>query len=122
MRREIDIASGRETLKAVLLTPDHGSKPYPLVIMAGGWCYVKEIVLPQYADEIVRRNIAVLMFDHRNFGESTGKLRQHVDPWGRSRTIGMLFRTLSSFLISMPTGLPYGAFHIPVVTHSSWAP
>jgi fermentation-respiration switch protein FrsA (DUF1100 family) len=81
VRREIDIASGRETLKAVLLTPDHGSKPYPLVIMAGGWCYVKEIVLPQYADEIVRRNIAVLMFDHRNFGESTGKLRQHVDPW-----------------------------------------
>lgn len=81
MRREIDIPSGGVMLKAVLITPNGGDKPYPLVVMAGGWCYVKEIVLPQYAEEMVTRNLAVLMFDLRNLGESGGELRQHMNPW-----------------------------------------
>lgn len=81
MRREIDIPSDGETLKGVLVTPDTGAKRHPLVVMAGGWCYVKEIVLPEYAEEMVRRGIAVLRFDLRNLGESTGEPRQHMDPW-----------------------------------------
>jgi len=49
--------------------------------MAGGWCYVKEIVMPNYADYFVREGFAALIFDYRSFGASEGKLRQHLDPW-----------------------------------------
>jgi len=44
----------------------------PLVIMAGGWCYTKEIVMPHYATFFHEIGCATLRFDYRNFGESTG--------------------------------------------------
>jgi hypothetical protein len=53
--------------------------------MAGGWCYVKELVLPEYARVFADAGIAVLAFDYRNFGESDGEPRQHVDPVGADR-------------------------------------
>jgi pimeloyl-ACP methyl ester carboxylesterase len=49
--------------------------------MAGGWCYTKEIVMPDYAEHFTREGIACLLFDYRNFGESDGTPRQHLDPW-----------------------------------------
>ena len=51
--------------------------------MGGGWLYVKEIVLPDYAEEMVKRGLAVLMFDYRGLGESSGEPRQHLDPWAQ---------------------------------------
>jgi pimeloyl-ACP methyl ester carboxylesterase len=48
--------------------------------MAGGWCYVKEIVMPHYAEFIVNAGAAVLIFDYRGFGGSDGDPRQHADP------------------------------------------
>ena len=51
--------------------------------MAGGWCYVKELVLPEYARVFADAGIAVLAFDYRNFGESDGEPRQHIDPWAQ---------------------------------------
>jgi fermentation-respiration switch protein FrsA (DUF1100 family) len=49
--------------------------------MAGGWCYVKELRQPQYAEEFVRRGFAALIFDYRYMGASDGEPRQHIDPW-----------------------------------------
>ena len=49
--------------------------------MAGGWCYVKEIVMPHYADFFVQSGLSVLIFDYRNLGGSDGQPRQHVDPY-----------------------------------------
>jgi fermentation-respiration switch protein FrsA (DUF1100 family) len=51
--------------------------------MAGGWCYVKELVQPSYAEAFVRAGCAALVFDYRNFGESDGSERQHLDPWNQ---------------------------------------
>jgi pimeloyl-ACP methyl ester carboxylesterase len=51
--------------------------------MAGGWCYVKELVLPHYATAIAERGIAVLAFDYRTFGDSDGLPRLHIDPWAQ---------------------------------------
>jgi pimeloyl-ACP methyl ester carboxylesterase len=48
--------------------------------MGGGWCYVKEIVMPHYAKAIVAKGVAVLMFDYRCMGASEGLPRQHIDP------------------------------------------
>jgi hypothetical protein len=49
--------------------------------MAGGWCYVREIVLPHIARLVNSAGVQVLAFDYRGFGESDGSRRQHLDPW-----------------------------------------
>ena len=60
-----------------------GPGQLPAVAMAGGWCYVKELVLPHYAEAVARRGLAVLTFDYRGFGESDGSPRLHIDPWAQ---------------------------------------
>lgn len=80
MRREVEFASGDDTVRGWLYTPDEGDGPFPTVVMAGGWCYVKEIVQPHYAEMFARNGIAAVLFDYRNFGDSGGARRQHIDP------------------------------------------
>jgi len=63
-----------------LYTPE-GDGPFPIVVMAGGWCYVKELVQPYYADAFIKAGCAALVFDYRRFGDSDGTPRQHLDPW-----------------------------------------
>lgn len=78
-RREVEFLSKGEKVRGDLVLPD-GSGPFPLLIMGGGWCYVKEIVMPHYAKAIVAKGVAVLMFDYRCMGASEGQPRQHIDP------------------------------------------
>jgi pimeloyl-ACP methyl ester carboxylesterase len=80
--RDLLIASAGEELGATLYTPE-GDGPFPMVVMAGGWCYVKEIVMPHHAAKIVAEGVACLSFDYRGFGASTGTPRQHIDPWAQ---------------------------------------
>lgn len=79
-QREVSFLSGGETVRGDLLLPD-GEGPFPVVVMAGGWCYVKELRQPQYAEDFVRRGFAALIFDYRRMGASDGSPRQHIDPW-----------------------------------------
>lgn len=79
-QREIEFTSGGETVRGDLLLPE-GEGPFPVVVMAGGWCYVKELRQPQYAADFVRRGFAALIFDYRRMGASEGQPRQHIDPW-----------------------------------------
>jgi uncharacterized protein len=80
LRRDVEFQSGGETVRGWLYVPDGASGPVPLVVMAGGWCYVKELVQPHYADAFEAAGLAVLLFDYRNFGSSDGARRQHIDP------------------------------------------
>lgn len=80
MRRDVEFVSEGTIIRGWLYTPDRGQGPFPTVVMAGGWCYVKEIVQPAYAEMFARNGIAALLFDYRNFGESDGDRRQHIDP------------------------------------------
>ena len=80
MRRDIEFRSGRETVRGWLYTPDGGSGPFPVVVMAGGWCYVKELVQPHVAQHFADTGLAAVLFDYRNFGSSDGTRRQHIDP------------------------------------------
>src|SRR5204863_8848988 len=68
-------------VRAHLYRPDDATGPLPIVVMAGGWCYVKELVQPHYAEAFVRVGCAALVFDYRRFGASDGTPRQHLDPW-----------------------------------------
>ena len=83
MEQAIAFNSHGDMCRGWLLTPDGGGGPFPTLIMAGGWCYTKEIVMPHYAQYFLDAGIACLIFDYRHFGESDGEPRQHLDPWGQ---------------------------------------
>jgi len=80
MPEPVELASGGERLAADLYLPD-GEGPHPCVVLGGGWCYVKELVQPSYAQAFAERGLAALVFDYRYMGGSTGEPRQHIDPW-----------------------------------------
>ena len=84
MRREdVEFKSQGTTIRGHLYRPE-GPGPHPAVVMAGGWCYVKELVQPEYAQVFAGAGVAAaLVFDYRGFGESAGEPRQHVDPWAQ---------------------------------------
>ncbi len=79
MPKTVRFASDGVDLEGLLFTPD-GPGPHPVVVMAGGWCYVKELVQPRYARVFEKAGIASLIFDYRGFGGSDGQPRQHLDP------------------------------------------
>ncbi len=82
MHREVEFRSDtpEEMIRADLFTPDDGEGPWPIVIMGGGWCYVKELIMPEYAQYFLAEGVATLIFDYRHFA-SDGEPRQHIDPW-----------------------------------------
>ncbi len=102
------------------MTPDEGSGPFPTVVMAGGWCYTKEIVMPQYAEFFLREGLAALIFDYRNSGASDGERRQHLDPWAQIED----YKNAISFAESRPEvdkerigiwGISYSGGHVLIV-------
>lgn len=54
---------------------------WPTIIMAHGFSAVKEMHLDRYAEVFAAAGLAVIVFDHRNFGASAGAPRQEIDPW-----------------------------------------
>ena len=113
--------SGGETLVGVLTRPDGLRGDLPLVIMAGGWCYTKEIVMPHYARFFHEIGCASLRFDYRNFGESSGSPRQHIDPWSQIED----YRNALSFAESLSGidvartgiwGISYSGGHVLIVS------
>ena len=82
-KREVEFPSENpaEMIRADLYTPSEGKGPWPVVVMGGGWCYVKELAMPEYAKFFVRQGVAALIFDYRCCGASDGEPRQHLDPW-----------------------------------------
>ncbi len=77
-KRNVEFKSQGVTIRGVLALPE-GKGPFPVAVMGGGWCYVKEVVLPHYAQNMLKAGVACLMFDYRNFGASDGAPRQHLD-------------------------------------------
>ncbi|MCC7105791.1 MAG: alpha/beta fold hydrolase [Chloroflexi bacterium] len=120
MRRDVEFKSKGVTCRGWLMTPDSGSGPYPAVVMAGGWCYVKEIVMPHYAEYLVQAGLATLLFDYRCFGASDGEPRQHLNPWDQIED----YKNAVSFLGTQPEvdserigvwGISYSGGHVLIV-------
>jgi dienelactone hydrolase len=80
-RHAVEFPSDGLRLAGHFYTPDGVDPPWPTVVMGGGWCYVKELIQPEYAQFFVDAGIAALAFDNRNLGESEGEPRQHISPW-----------------------------------------
>ena len=98
MREEVEFQSEGQVCRGWFYhDPDDG--PRPAVVLAGGWCYVREIVMPTYAEAFQAAGINALVFDYRNLGVSDGENRQHLDPWGQIRD----YQNAISFLESHPS-------------------
>jgi uncharacterized protein len=115
----VEFASGPERLSALLYLPEQ-SGPCPVVILGGGWCYVKELVQPMYASVFARNGIAALIFDYRYMGASSGEPRQHIDPWQQIED----YRNAISYIESRPEvdaerigawGISYSGGHVLIV-------
>jgi cephalosporin-C deacetylase-like acetyl esterase len=118
-RRDVEFSSEGTTVRGWLYVPD-GAGPHPAVILAGGWCYVRELVMPYYAQAFVEAGIAALVFDYRNLGVSDGEPRQHLDPWMQIRD----YQNAVSFLTTRPEvdadrigawGISYSGGHVIVL-------
>ncbi len=105
---------------AGLLSMPAGPGPHPCVVMAGGWCYVKELAQPLYAAVFNRHGLATLIFDYRHLGGSEGEPRQHIDPWRQIED----YRSALSFLEGLAEvdsrrmgawGISYSGGHVLVL-------
>jgi fermentation-respiration switch protein FrsA (DUF1100 family) len=85
LREDVEFVSEGDTVRGWLYRPDNHSGRRPAVVLAGGWCYVRELVMPLYAEAFARAGIAALVFDYRRLGASDGEPRQHLDPWAQIR-------------------------------------
>lgn len=83
-RLDIRIPSHGEQLAAYLYRPDTylpntAAEPVPCVVMAHGFSATRDDGLPPYAEAFQRAGFAVILFDYRHFGASTGQPRQLLD-------------------------------------------
>ena len=79
-REDVEFLSEGTVVRGWLYRPDGATGDVPAVVLAGGWCYVREIVMPTYAQMFADHGMAALVFDYRNLGVSDGDRRQHLDP------------------------------------------
>jgi uncharacterized protein len=83
-RVDVEFQSEGTTVRGWLFLANESTRS-PAVVLAGGWCYVREIVMPTYAQAFAEAGINALIFDYRNLGVSGGDDRQHLDPWAQVR-------------------------------------
>lgn len=77
-RQDILIPSHGEQLAAYFYRPD-GEGPTPCVVMAHGFSATRDDGLPAYAEAFRDAGLAVVLFDYRHFGRSSGQPRQLLD-------------------------------------------
>src|SRR4051812_11742611 len=78
-REDLTFRSGEETCAAWLYRPDGAAGAVPCVVMAHGFTATRGDRLPAYAERFAAAGLAVLLFDYRHFGDSTGMPRQLLD-------------------------------------------
>jgi uncharacterized protein len=72
----VTFESDGQTLAGVLYRPDNATRALPGVVVGGSWTSVKEQMAGLYARELAERGFVTLAFDHTNFGESGGSVRE----------------------------------------------
>lgn len=78
-RENITFKANGLNLRGWLYRPN-GNNKTPAIIMAHGYACVKELYLDKYAEVFANAGFAVLVYDHRNFGESDIICEQEIDP------------------------------------------
>jgi pimeloyl-ACP methyl ester carboxylesterase len=78
-REDVRIPSNGEQLAAYLYRPKETDRDLPCVVMAHGFSATRDDGLPAYAEAFRDAGFAVVLFDYRHFGASTGEPRQLLD-------------------------------------------
>ena len=118
--RRVEFTSAGETLAADLYLPEGGEGPLPIVVMAGGWCYVKELIQPHYGKFFNDAGFATLIFDYARFGDSTGEPRQHIDPNSQIEDYRNAIRSSPPRPRSTRSASASGASRTPAGTRWCW--
>lgn len=61
--------------------PDSGDGPFPAIVMSHGLSAVMDMGLKEYAEAFAEAGFLCLVYDHRNWGRSSGWPRHETDPW-----------------------------------------
>jgi dipeptidyl aminopeptidase/acylaminoacyl peptidase len=70
---EVRIHSGDAVLAATFKLPETGSAPFPAVVQGPGWLGLRSAnIYRPYHEALLAAGMAVLVFDYRGFGDSTG--------------------------------------------------
>jgi hypothetical protein len=85
MIKEVEFPSEGAMLRGLLFLPESHTERTPVVIMAHGTSATVYMVADKYAEVFSRAGLAVLLYDHRNFGMSEGEPRQEINPWIQCR-------------------------------------
>jgi dienelactone hydrolase len=81
----VEFPSQGATLRGYLLTRVDSRAHLPTVIMAHGTTATVKMVAIEYARAFAKAGLAVLIYDHRNFGRSDGEPRLEINPWIQCR-------------------------------------
>jgi hypothetical protein len=121
MRRDIELRTEDGVKLRGWFYPARGvTGPAPAIVMAHGFSAVKEMYLDDFAAFFAEAGIGVLVYDHRNLGDSDGAPRGHIDP--RQQIDG--YRDAITHVQSMPEvdparigiwGSSYSGAHVLVV-------
>ena len=84
MFEAVEFASEGVTLRGRFYHPTHAA-PWRAVVMTHGTTATITMCLDRYAEVFCRAGLAVLLYDHCNFGLSSGEPRQLINPWLQAR-------------------------------------
>lgn len=103
----VEFPSGGGTVVGHLYLPKNydSSRKYLAVAIGGSFSSVKEQMSGIYAGEMARRDIIGLAIDYRNYGESSGIIRQFEDPDSKAADMVAALRYLRSRSDVLGTGL-----------------
>ena len=96
--RTVSFPSGNGTVVGHLYLPQtyDAAKRYPAVVVGGSLSSVKEMMGGNYAEALAGHGIFGLAIDYRNYGESSGKLRQCEDPTSKAVDLSSALQFLSA--------------------------
>jgi len=84
--RMVEFPSEDAILRGRLYLPEVRSGQLPIIVMAHGYsATINGMTADRYAERYVEAGLAVLLYDHRNFGISDGEPRQEINIWTQAR-------------------------------------
>lgn len=84
MFETVEFPSEGAVLRGRLYLP-RDRAPVPCIVMAHGTSATIQMVADDYARAFLGADMGVLLYDHRNFGDSGGEPRQEINPWIQAR-------------------------------------
>jgi hypothetical protein len=82
----VEFPSQGSIIRGRLYLPENRPEPYPIIVMAHGFtATINGMIADKYAEEFCKAGFAALLYDHLNFGISSGLPRQEINKWLQAR-------------------------------------